>query len=1049
MDLASKGLLPCRYEQEGLWLLQQAHGVDLANHLACGLWFPGETQDDVLANAFRRFVERHDELRTAFRVIDGRLRRTIVPAAQWATEIRAVSTTRPELDGLLHRLTAERLDPTGRTMRAWVIDVAADRKLLFATFHHTIFDGWSRELFHRQVAASAYGDGDGRGRHTTRLWDRRTEQTALAELSPSALEFCKTTMVRGAAVGRLPDLSETLDGMDRPARLETLRGTELRRIDAVADRHGVTRFVVVLAAVQLLQSRYLGITEEGGVVTAIAMNARPASAYDVAGMAASEAPLFMEHEAGRSVAEYLQAVSGKLRTLVDFRHVPFSGIQSEHRPAGTLPVVPDVGLSYLRAPRADVEEKVPHVSVLAFPPLVGSRRALTIYATDRRDHLDLRWKFDPQRISDAYGARMMAHLRAALHSLEHPRRQLDRIELPADAERAPSRGRVVRSATSQLAPRNLHAGFEAVAGAMPNAIAVRSAQGDVSYAELDAMASGIAHRLRESGVGPDSAVGVCAPSSPHLIAGLLGTLKAGGAYVPLDPAYPLARLRLMQSMAGCRAIVLHPQLPPDWANDGIPVVPAEDAAPTARIEAPVSGDETALAYILFTSGSTGEPKPVAMERASLRNLLTWQRTAFALPGPRPVLQFASIGFDVSIVEILSTLDCSGTLVVVEERSDVGAVADLIFRGAVQRMFAPPFVLQQIARHLLDRPRAAAPFEAISAGEQLEITDELRTVWGRNPDWSLENQYGPTETHVVTSLRLPMRSGAWPRRPSIGRPIDGAAIHVLDDKGLAVPTGAVGEIFVGGISVARGYLGLPRLTAERFVTREGVAEERLYRTGDVGRWLRNGQIEYLGRRDRQVKVRGYRVEPGEIEAVLRGHGGVADVIVDVRSAPSGAPRLVAYVVPTAEPSLDDRELRRFAEARLPSHMVPTAYVSILQVPLTPNGKVDRQSLPAPEAPATSTPTRPSTELETTIQAIWARLLRVPQFGLDDDFFTAGGDSLLAAEATALLRSSGTVDATTVRDLFAAPTVRELARRITGRGDASRGSIPRARRVRADA
>jgi amino acid adenylation domain-containing protein len=459
-----------------------------------------------------------------------------------------------------------------------------------------------------------------------------------------------------------------------------------------------------------------------------------------------------------------------------------------------------------------------------------------------------------------------------------------------------------------------------------------------------------------------------------------------------------------------------------------------------------------LAYVIFTSGSTGRPKGVAMPHAPLCNLLAWQRSRFVHQGPRRTLQFTSPSFDVAFQEIFSTLVTGGTVVVVpdEARRDFDRLAALVDAERIERMFLPPLALGELARRLPAAPPSAPAVEVITAGERLEITPAVRALWRRRPGWSLDNHYGPTETHVVTAQRLEGDAAGWPQLPPIGRPIDNARVYVLDAQRAPVPIGVGGELFVGGVAVARGYLNQPKLTAERFLE-DPFADRgaRMYRTGDLGRWREDGSIEFLGRADDQVKIRGFRIEPGEVTAALTRHPHVAQAAVIADEDSTQPKRLVAYVVPAdaASPSPSPRELRAFLAESLPDYMVPAAFVILPALPLTANGKLDRTALPAPDlredlerafAPA-------ATDTEQRVAEIWAQVLGLERVGVDDNFFALGGHSLLAGDLVARCSRALGVSLP-VRVLFGGPTVRQLAQAVEearGTGTTEQ-AIPRARR-----
>ncbi|HEU4454354.1 MAG TPA: amino acid adenylation domain-containing protein [Longimicrobium sp.] len=500
----------------------------------------------------------------------------------------------------------------------------------------------------------------------------------------------------------------------------------------------------------------------------------------------------------------------------------------------------------------------------------------------------------------------------------------------------------------------VHEMFAAAAAASPDAVAVELGAERVTYADLDARANRLARRLRRLGVGPDERVALALERSVEMVVAVLGVLKAGGCYVPVDPAYPARRIAHMLEDSRASVLVTTSALAarlPAGASAVLAVDADADLVAREASTAPaVEVDAENLAYVLYTSGSTGLPKGAALPHRALASLLRWQLRRWGAGAAARTLQFASLSFDVSFQEIFSTWCAGGTLVLVDDptRRDAHALLAYLRETRVERLFLPFAALQNLAEAAA-RAGAALPDlrEVATAGEALRATPQLRAFFRLNPRARLENQYGPSETHVVSAHRLAADPDGWPALPPIGAPVDGATLHVLDDRPGAGAPGAAGELYASGAALARGYLGRPALTAERFVPSPfGPAGARLYRTGDRARWTAGGELEYLGRTDAQVKVRGYRVEPGEVEAAVASHPSVHQAAVAAHGD-GAARRLVAYVVALPGRTADVASLRAHVAARLPEHMVPAAWVALEALPLTPSGKVDRRALPEPE------------------------------------------------------------------------------------------------------
>ncbi|MGH9335342.1 MAG: amino acid adenylation domain-containing protein, partial [Vicinamibacteria bacterium] len=576
--------------------------------------------------------------------------------------------------------------------------------------------------------------------------------------------------------------------------------------------------------------------------------------------------------------------------------------------------------------------------------------------------------------------------------------------------------------------------FDAGARRSPDRVAVEHGGSSLTYRELDSRASRLARRLVSLGAGPEVAVAVSLERSIEMAVAVLAILKTGAAYVPLDPAYPEERLRFMIEDSEAPIVVTSKRARMSLPA-GVEVVFADGDFPSDgdTVDLPSNrGGSESPAYVIFTSGSTGRPKGVAMRERALVNLLRWQLPRFE-GVPRRTLQFAPLSFDVSFQEIFSTWGSSGTLVLVsdEVRRDPVELLSYLGRHSVERLFLPFVALQQLVETAASRKvNLPALREVITAGEQLRITPSLRAFFASHPSSRLENQYGPTESHVVTAFPLEGPVSDWAPMSPIGRPIANDETYVLDSELEPVPRGVAGEIYLGGDGLARGYHGRPEPTAERFVPDpfSGRPGARLYRTGDLGRILRDGNLQYLGRADSQVKLRGFRVEPGEIEHVLSEHPKVRDTAVVVREDARANPRLVAYVVPSSPADAPSgAELRESLKRRLPEYMVPSLFVVLEELPLTPSGKLDRRSLPEPASDpleGEDLEASPRSPLEDGILEIWKDVLGVPSAGIHEDFFDCGGHSLLATQVVSRIRETFGVEIP-LRALFEGPTIAGLA------------------------
>ncbi|WP_440516563.1 amino acid adenylation domain-containing protein, partial [Serratia nevei] len=634
---------------------------------------------------------------------------------------------------------------------------------------------------------------------------------------------------------------------------------------------------------------------------------------------------------------------------------------------------------------------------------------------------------DAQRVCD-YMVQALSSLAQALE--QAPETPVCSLAVVPEAERELLLHGWNRTERDYPLDQTLAALFEQQVRRTPDATALVSGAESLSYAQLNARANRLAHALIARGVGPDSRVAVCAERGLHMVTALFGILKAGGAYVPLDPAYPGERLQyilqdadpvLLLADAAGRAALGEPATPQLALEAALPdTLSAEN--PERRAQA------SHLAYVIYTSGSTGKPKGAMNEHRGVVNRLVWMQEAYGLTAADTVLQKTPFGFDVSVWEFFWPLMVGARLVMAkpEGHKDPDYLSRAIEQYGVTTLHFVPSMLQSFLADGQAASRCGQVVRVMCSGEALPAA-LVAEFYRRLPQAELHNLYGPTEAAVDVTAWHCSREADRVSVP-IGRPIANTRIYLLDDHGQPVPLGAVGELYIGGVQVARGYLNRPELTAERFLSDPFAPGGRMYRTGDVARYLANGDIEYLGRNDQQVKIRGFRIECGEIEAVLATHPAVREAVVDARAVGDDK-RLVAWVVPAADVAEETLAgaLRQHVSAALPDYMVPSAWVVVAALPLSPNGKLDRRALPEPQgAQSQAAYEAPQGEHETLLAGIWRELLNVEQVGRHDNFFELGGHSLLAVRLTN--RPQQVEWQLPLQTLFANPTLLALAQQL---------------------
>jgi amino acid adenylation domain-containing protein len=575
--------------------------------------------------------------------------------------------------------------------------------------------------------------------------------------------------------------------------------------------------------------------------------------------------------------------------------------------------------------------------------------------------------------------------------------------------------------------------FEEVAAATPNAVAVVFGDQQLTYTELNARANRVADKLRGLGVRPETMVGCCIERSLELAIAFIGVLKAGGAYVPLDPSYPKERFDF--TLEDTRTPVMLTQkslVSTVLAGRKLTALCVDEiaaASPNGTDANPApAGEPTSLAYVMYTSGSTGQPKGVMVENRAIVRLV--RNTNFCEFGPEQAfLQFAPVSFDASTLEIWGPLLNGGRLVMMQpQASSLEDLGRTIRKHGVNSIWLTAGLFHLMVEQRLEDLR---PIRQLLAGGDVLSARHVRMVLENLPDCRLINGYGPTENTTFTCCHTMRHGERVPESVPVGRPISNTQVYILDEEMRPLEAGKTGELYAAGDGVARGYLNNPDATAEKFVLNPFVEREgeRMYRTGDLARWRDDGVVEFLGRIDNQVKILGHRIEPSEVETVLQMNPGVSQVCVVAHADESGSKQLVAYFVAASGAAPSAADLRTFLSGKLPHYMIPARFISLAAFPLSPNGKVDRAALPAPMATAgVNTPdAAPSTQLEQTLAELWQRILRVERVGLDDNFFDLGGDSLMIVAVHSNLQKTFAAEIP-VTDLFEFTTIRTLARHL---------------------
>ena len=1031
-------VLPLGPGQQSLWFMNDLVTNRAAYHVVEAHRLLGRLDANDLRRAMQTLVDRHEALRTRIRVSDGVPYQVVEAAAEITWEEADVSAARnPEAAArqVVASRSGEPFDlATGPLLRVTLVRLGPLDHVFALTIHQIINDRRSTEILFTELSQlyNAFRDG------------RPAELTELPAQYSDLAWFRQELLQDARAAQQLADWSEQMIGapadagfpIDRPRpAVHGNRGSTLRfdlpagTAAAVRDlghSRGTTEFTVLLSAFIAVLARYTRTRE---IVVGTPASSRTQGEFDqVLGFWSDMAALRVDCSGDPAFGELLAETTDILRSATVDGGVPFWRLVSK--------LALDRDLS--RHPLCQVTFQA-YKSSACFLQL----RDLTVESlrlADRTSRFDLSMTVESDSDGQLHGflnynvelfrettvQQIADHFTRLLSSaLEDPARRLSRLQMLGDVERRTILAQSVspfetpRQTIKEMVARTVELG--------PNRVAISSAAGSMSYRELDIAAGRIAGLLGARGCGPDDLVAVCLERDPMLVAALLGIAQAGAAYLPIDLGYPPERIRLILGASGARITLTQESLADRFPDDAQLIVLDGELSPAAAASSRTEPRPADLGYVMYTSGSTGQPKGVAVQQQGVVRLARGL-SQVATTADDTFLLLAPTAFDASTIEVWVPLAHGARLVVYPpgpvEPHQLGALL-------AAEQVSVLFLTAQLANLVVDTdPGLLSPLRLLITGGEAMSAPHMRRLREALPDLTIVNAYGPAEaTTIATDYVLPalIRGSSVP----IGYPIGDTRTFVLDVDMNLVPVGVTGELYIGGPGVARGYLRDPGLTATRFVPDPfGSPGERLYRSGDLVRWHVDGGLEFIGRTDDQVKLRGFRIEPGEIAAVAKGHSAVLDAFVTLRGDDGHGAELVAYLVPARELSdgLGD-ELRAYLRERLPGPLVPSQFLTVDKLPLSSNGKVDRKALPEPEKRSgTSRQVAPGTDVERVVAAVWAALLGIQEVDADDNFFLLGGDSLTAARAVSRLAARCDVKLQ-LSSIFVHPTVREMATEIS--------------------
>lgn len=1037
---------PLSFAQQRLWILDQLEPQNPFYNVAVAMRLTGPLQPAALERAIQAVIQRHEVLRSTFRGVDGRPEQIVANHLVWSLQCVDLAAQLPHERESAWRRMAEQESLTpfdlqrGPLIRGTLIALAPAEHVLLLTLHHIVCDGWSMKILQRETAENYAALAAGRALEVEPLEiqyaDYAAWQQTASLVRPQSLDYWLKRLTGFRGVLDLPldhprPAAQTFRGAAVRRRLDATRLDALRR---VAREENASLFMLLLTAYFTLLARYSG-ARDLCVGTPVA-NRTHAQLEELIGFFVNTLPIRVNLSGQPTLRDLLAQVRSltldayahqelSFEKLIDHLNLP--------RDPSRTPVFQSL---FVLQDNAASGQHVADLTVseITFDHAPISNYDLTLNADQQDDRLLLSLVYNPDLFEDATIEQM---LDSYLMLLEAFCGDLDCSALEAPLLPAATRLSLDRWNSTRQTFRDdacLHQLFGEQARRSPQALAVVSDEACVTYEQLDKLSDRLASRLLERGIVPESPIGFCLPRSPELIVALLGILKAGAAYVPLDASYPAARLAHMIGDSGLSLIVTCAEFASRLPLGNVTALFLDEltVAHAGPARATPISQPRQLAYILYTSGSTGDPKGVAVEHRGLVNHALQIATRLNIGRDDRMLQYLSPSFDAAAEEIFPTLLSGATLRMHAAPAELSGKT-LLDWSREQRVnllhLTPPIWLSLVDELELSGAEVGRHLKAVVAGgdsiHRPDVARWRRATGGKIP---LIFAYGVTEASITTTL-FDAQDDAWPSSTGllpIGRPLANTRAYVLDEFRQPTPIGVAGEIYIAGVGVARGYWRQDELTAERFMDDTfGAAGERMYRTGDLGRWLHDGTLEFLGRRDQQIKWRGYRIEPGEIEAALRRQLPIRDVVVVAALDASGEKQLIAYLETDDGAALESQWRSALAQ-QLPRHVLPTTIVAVDHLARLPNGKIDRQRLPAARQrrlPKRDIDGEPHTDIERALTQIWSQVLGLPMVGVHDNFFELGGDSIRGIQ---MISRAGALGLRfTPKQLFQFQTIAELA------------------------
>ncbi|WP_353931425.1 amino acid adenylation domain-containing protein [Okeanomitos corallinicola TIOX110] len=1038
------GNLPLSFAQQRLWVVQQIQPDSTAYNMLEALYLQGAVDVVALETSLSELLNRHEVLRTSFPTMDDSPIQLIAPPTGLTLPIQ-------NLQGLSEQEQTEQIREIGISLASTPVDLAvgplvefvllqlqAQEYVLLIKMHHIIYDGWSLNIFFSELSQLYTAFSQGLPSPLPELqiqyadfavWQRQWLTDAVLERQ---INYWQKQLEGVPSVLELPcdrprPPVQTFQGGMARFKLDSELSQQLKKFSQEFD---VTLFITLLSAFIVLVSRYSGQLDL--VVGSPIANRNNLALEKIMGFFVNTLVLRGDLSKNPTFAEFLAQMRTTTLSAYSHQDLPFETLVDKLHPVRDLSRNPLVQVVFALQNAPMSASNLPGLTIenMSLPLDLKSRFDLEVNYWEIDGGLEGVWSYSSDLFDASTIARIAKNFETLLWAIAtNPQTKVSELPLLSATER--HQILVDWNNTCQAYPQDkcIHELFAEQVEKTPDAIAVVFANQQLTYRELNNKANQLAHHLQSLGVKADTLVGICVERSVEMVIGLLGIFKAGGAYVPIDPSYPAERKAFILADTQTTILLTQQHLTHNLSTDGIKVIclDADWSNLPQQTQNPVSATNSQhLAYVIYTSGSTGKPKGTLIPHQGLVNYLSWCTQAYEVKAGTGTIVHSPLGFDLTITSLFSPLLVGNQVEILPQGEDVENLSHALHHHSdLSLVKITPAHLELLNQQIPATEAANRTRSFIIGGDNL-LAENIAFWREFAPETKLVNEYGPTETVVGCCIYEVPRGKHFSGSVPIGRPIANTQLYILDQNLQPVPIMGSGELHIGGAGLARGYLNRPELTAEKFIPNPfDNGKTKLYKTGDLARYLPDGNIEYLGRIDNQVKIRGFRIELGEIEAVLNQHQEIKASCVIAREDIPGKKRLVGYIVAQAETTLTTSQLRQYLKNKLPEYMIPSTFVYLESLPLTSNGKIDNRALPEPETRAgiEEDLVSPNTPIEAKLVEIWALVLGVEKVGINDNFFELGGDSILSIQIIAKAKQAGIE--ITLKQLFGNQTIAELA------------------------